>query len=125
MPLPKRNGRTQKGGRIMSLWDTFMPIIKVVATKEALKDLQFYRDHDSELYFTGLTLAATCLTLFEVGAFVAVMWACLLGQIIPALLALIIALVAGNGFSEIKLYLHNRKDAIEIKETLQEMMKNG
>ena len=102
-----------------SLWDTFMPLIKKVSTPEMLEDLAFYRKHDQELYFNGLVGIAAMITILEV-LFIVVSLLFIYHQMFAAGIILLgIAFCIGNGFTQIKLYLHVRKDAIEIKEMLK------
>ena len=102
-----------------SLWDTFMPLIKKVSTTEMLEDLEFYRKHDRELYFTGLVGIAAMITILEVLFIVVSLLFIYYQMFATGIILLGIAFCIGNGFTQIKLYLHVRKDAIEIKEMLK------
>lgn len=106
-----------------SLWDMFMPLIKKISTPEMLEDLAFYREHDRELYFNGLTTAAAIFTIIEIFFFVtAAFYLFHATDHITLAFGLVFvgfAVVTGIGFDLIKLYLHVRKDAIEIKEMLK------
>ena len=106
-----------------SLWDTFMPLIKRVSTPEMLEDLAFYRAHDRELYFNGLVSIAAMITVVEIMFFAASMLFLYYGQVVTGLILLGITFCIGTGFAQIKLYLHVRKDAIEIKEMLEKQSK--
>lgn len=102
-----------------SAWDIFMPLIKRVATKGGVEDLAFYRAHDEELYFTPLVYVAACYTLFEVIFLSLVFVSMFQGNTVHALVFLGFSLTIGIGFNAIKMYLHIRKDAIEIKEMIR------
>lgn len=104
-----------------SAWDIFMPLIKRVATKGGVEDLAFYRAHDEELYFTPLVYVAACYTLFEVIFFSLIFVSMFQSNTIHALVFLGFSLTIGIGFNAIKMYLHIRKDAIEIKEMIKKM----
>lgn len=100
-------------------WDLFMPLIKRVVTKEGVEDLAFYREHDRELYFTPWVYVASCYTLFELIFFSLVFVSAINGDMYRALIFLGFSLSIGIGFNAIKMYLHIRKDAIEIKEMIR------
>ena len=102
-----------------SLWDTFMPLIKKVSTPEMLEDLAFYREHDRELYFNGLVGIAAMLTIIEIFFWCAALLFFYYGGFITGILMIGFAFLVGGMFTQIKLYLHVRKDAIEIKEMLK------
>lgn len=106
-----------------SLWDTLMPLIKKVSTPEMLEDLAFYREHDRELYFNGLTFAAAILTIVEIFFFVTSIFFLYRATdhitMAFGLTFMGFAVVTDIGFAQIKLYLHVRKDTIEIKEMLK------
>ncbi len=102
-----------------SAWDIFMPLIERVVTKEGVEDLAFYRAHDKELYFTPWVYVAACYTLFELIFFSLIFVSAYNGDIYRALIFLGFSLSIGIGFNAIKMYLHIRKDAIEIKEMIQ------
>ncbi len=102
-----------------SAWDIFMPVIRRVVTPEGVEDLAFYRAHDRELYFTPWVYVAACYTLFELIFFSLVLVSALNGDIFRTLLFLGFSITIGIGFNMIKMYLHLRKEAIEIKEMLR------
>lgn len=102
-----------------SLWDTFMPIIKRVSTPDMLEDLAFYRAHDRELYFTGLVGVAVMLTILEILFIGLALFFLYYQQFAVGFILFGVSVCIGIGFTQIKLYLHVRKDAIEIKELLR------
>lgn len=98
-----------------STWDIFMPLIERVVTKEGVEDLAFYRAHDKELYFTPWVYVAACYTLFELIFFSLIFVSAYEGNITHMLVFLGFSITIGIGFNAIKMYLHLRKEAIEIK----------
>lgn len=101
-----------------SAWDIFMPVIRRVVTPEGVEDLAFYRAHDRELYFTPLVYVAACYTLFELIFFSLVFVSAYQGNVYHMIIFLGFSITIGIGFNAIKMYLHLRKESIEIKEIL-------
>ena len=86
------------------------------------KDLVFYLAHDKELYFKGMVLCAYCSIVGMVAAFVLGILLIRAGAIVGGGLAILLAWVPVGIFCNIKMYLHVRKDSIEIAEKLDRLM---
>lgn len=88
-----------------------MKWLEMVMTKNMKKDFDFYLKHDEELYFKGMAvIAASWLGILFMGILV----------IANDITAGITMMLFGTlGFGIVKMYLHVRKDAIEIKEMLK------
>jgi len=101
-----------------------MPIIKYLGrfmNRGMRKDLIFYVKHDEELYFRGMVVVAVSWlilsAIFGVFSFFAIKSGYFEGCILLGITTLL-----GVGFSAVKMYLHIRKDNIEIKEILSGKM---
>lgn len=85
---------------------------RVLCKEEGWIDFEFYMAHDKELYFWGMVGVAVCSTVISIcGGLFALAYDAV-GGIIIMLIGLVM-------FSQVKMYLHIRKDAIEIKELLR------
>ena len=86
------------------------------------EDLRFYLKHNDEIYFDGMS---------SIAVIIVAMMVCLSGYLLynnsmPAVemfIILVLLVLCGIWFSIIKMYLHIRKDAIEIKELVEEKVK--
>jgi hypothetical protein len=79
-------------------------------TQGMRKDLEFYLKHDKELYFKGMALIAiSWLMILATGVYI---------LFVGDMIGLVMALFGALGFGIVKMYLHIRKDAIEIKEQM-------
>jgi len=87
-----------------------MSILGWVMTKSMKEDLEFYLKHNKELYFKGMVIIACAW----VGILIMGIWVFVSDITIGMMMMLFGAL----GFGIVKMYLHIRKDAIEIKERL-------
>ena len=84
---------------------------KILCTKEGWEDWDFYTTHDKELYFYGMVcVAATFAFIAILGAFVTIVY------YKPLMIS--VTILGLLGFCMVKMYLHIRKDSIEIKEML-------
>lgn len=90
--------------------------LKPIMNEGMEKDLIFYLDHDKQLYFSGMVVIAAVWFVF-IGAF----WVASLFAVstLTGLILLGMSLIGLLGFQTIKMYLHVRKDAIEIMELLK------
>jgi hypothetical protein len=85
-------------------------------------DLCFYLDHDTELYFSGMFKIAVTDTIIMIICLILGSLSIFSGTNYPMGILLIgIAFLAVINFGMVKMYLHIRKDAIEIKEMLKEI----
>ena len=85
---------------------------RILCKEEGWNDFEFYKAHDKELYFWGMVGVAACSTVITIcgGLF---------SLIYDAMSGAIVMLIGLLMFSQVKMYLHIRKDAIEIKEMLR------
>jgi len=88
-----------------------MNLLRLFMTKEMEKDFDFYVKHKTELYFYGMVVIATAW----LGILAAGIYMFFAGEA----LGWLFMLFGVTNFGIIKMYLHVRKDAIEIKELLQ------
>ncbi len=80
-------------------------------TKNMKDDLVFYIKHKKELYFTGMVVIAIAwLGILFTGTFILFTS--------DAIIGMMLMLFGVTGFGTIKMYLHVRKDSLEIKEIL-------
>jgi len=101
--------------------EELMPTIKILSAfmnKGMRKDLIFYLNHDEELYFKGMVVVAiswiVLSIIFGILGFVAIK----AGYFFDGCILLGITSLLGVGFCAVKMYLHIRKDNIEMKEIL-------
>lgn len=83
--------------------------MKLPMTKNMRKDLEFYLKHNEEMYFSGMVVIASGFVILVGVGIIELLrtnesgWAAF-------------AAVNAVGFACVKMYLHIRKDLIEIKE---------
>jgi hypothetical protein len=93
--------------------------LRFLCTKEMYDDLCFYLDHETELYFSGMFKIAVIQTTMTIIFLVLGFLAVVIGiNYLMGILCFGIAYISTLGFGTTKMYLHVRKDAIEIKEML-------
>lgn len=97
----------------------FLKRLRPICTKEMYEDLCFYLDHETELYFSEMFLIAAGYTVFTI-LFIILGVSILLSNsnLLVGILFIAIAVMSELGFGQIKMYLHIRKDTIEIKELI-------